>query len=131
MHRNYLDPRFCPVTWYLLYLKLTGLTSGPVFGKITGSEHEASTLHIMRVFMNKPTCTNNSPRRSAAQWAGRCGDGGTGTRNNGRWASMELMMTYVTQGSVQREEFEGNDPIFETWVWKPVTTQNIKHIDSF
>ena len=130
IHRNYLDTRFCPMSWYLLFLNLTGLTTGPIFGDISASQHETSTLHTMRVFTNKPSCTKNYVRRSAAQWAGRSGDDGIGTRNNGRWASMHVMMRYVTQGCEQKEEFERNDPLFETWVWKPVTVKNAMCNDS-
>ena len=95
-----------------------GACCGPVLW-----QHEASTLHIMRVFMNKPSCTKNSVRRSTAQWADRSGGGGIGTRNNGRWASMHVMMRYLTQGSEKKEEFKGNDLFFETWVWKSATVK--------
>ena len=33
LHTNRLDPRFCPVTYLLLYLKVTGYKKGPIFKK--------------------------------------------------------------------------------------------------
>ena len=69
--------------------------------------------------------TNAGIRRAAAQWAGRCGckliiD----LANNGRWKSHEIIAVYMGAGAKRRAEMQwahGVDPIFKTWVWKPVT----------
>ena len=73
--------------------------------------------------------TNQGIRRTAAQWAGRCGckmilD----LANNGRWKSLDTIAVYMGQGAKTRQEAEfqhGSDPIFRTWVWKPVTMAGI------
>ena len=73
--------------------------------------------------------TNQGIRRSAAQWAGRCGcqlilD----LANNGRWKTLDTIAVYMGQGAKKRKEAEfahGTDPIFRTWVWKPVTVAGI------
>ena len=31
IHRNYLDSRFCPVTWLLMYWHYSHVTAGPIF----------------------------------------------------------------------------------------------------
>ena len=36
-------------------------------------------------------CTNQSIRRSAAQWAGRCGSHIVHPRNTGRWKSLDML----------------------------------------
>ena len=44
--------------------------------------------------------------------------------NNGRWKTLEEMAKYMAQGATTRKRHEqdsGTDPIFSTWVWKPVT----------
>ena len=36
LHRNTLDPRFCVVTWLLLYLSVSGIKSGALFQTVNG-----------------------------------------------------------------------------------------------
>ena len=72
-------------------------------------------------------CTPHSIRRSAAQWAGRCGADINDVRNCGRWKTMEMVIRYMAQGALQREQYQndedgdGQDPIFRMFVFKPVT----------
>jgi hypothetical protein len=151
VHRNYLDVRFCPVTWLLTWLSLSGITSGPIFqrlgaeGKPTGKAQNETIWQNMtqKIFIaaglylpgNKKEkrkgagCTNHSIRRSAAQWAGRCGAGEQDCANNGRWKTWECMAKYLAAGSTKRRvnqhDRNGEDPIFKVWVWKPVVVGNV------
>lgn len=88
-HRNYVDQRFCPVYFILLWLSYTGLTTGPLFQKkknqkFTGQvlSEDAFTSISRRVFTavglytpgnsekkTKPSgCTTHAWRRLACQW---------------------------------------------------------------
>ena len=73
--------------------------------------------------------TNQGIRRSAAQWAGRSGCTQIlDLANNGRWKTLETISTYMGQGAKKRKACEaehGADPIFKTWVWKPVAVAGI------
>ena len=81
---------------------------------------------IMHPDDNRPLqCTNQSIRRSAAQWAGRCGAHLVHPRNTGRWKSIEMLAKYMGHGVDWRAKLEsggGTDPIFSVWVYKPSTT---------
>ena len=35
--RNYVDQRFCPVLWLIIWLHLSGIKKGPIFCRIDGS----------------------------------------------------------------------------------------------
>lgn len=141
IHRNYLDPTYCPVTALLIYLKYSGVTSGPLFQRKVkgawlpindviwcGMTNHWFTAAKMRGPDAKEQFTNHSIRRTAAQWAGRCGAREMDVRNAGRWRSMAILAKYMAQGAVQREEYEDDedgpreDPIFTMWVFKKVTS---------
>ena len=81
---------------------------------------------IMHREENRPMqCTNQSIRRSAAQWAGRCGANIIDVKNTGRWASMSMLAKYIGHGVDWRarlEEGGATDPICATWVYKRSTT---------
>jgi len=159
IHRNYLDETYCPVTWTLIYLSYAGLESGPLFqrlvkGKgclpVTDTIWCGMTNHWfakagIRVQggggsegnprMPASGATNHSIRRSAAQWAGRCGAREMDVRNAGRWRSMAILAKYMAQGAVQREEYEDDeegpreDPIFSMFVFKKVTSASDGGLD--
>lgn len=138
IHRNYTrDTRFCPVYWTLLYLQYSGHTTGPIFknegaegGRVKATQWIRMTAHMFyhanQRFGFKQGCTNHSIRRSAAQWAGRCGAREVDVKNAGRWLSMEVMARYMAQGAQMRDDYEddgrGEDPIFSVWCFKKVTS---------
>ena len=69
-------------------------------------------------------CTNQSIRRSAAQWAGRCDAQMRDAKNTGRWRSVDMLLKYMGHGQFQRASMEsggGRDPIFVFWVYQPST----------
>ena len=82
--------------------------------------------HNKKILLRGPHgVTNQGIRRTAAQWAGRSGcKDSIDVQNNGRWKSVNQIIQYVAQGAKKRlsvEQENGQDPIFRTWVWKPVT----------
>ena len=150
LHRNYLDSRFCPVTWLLMWLHHSGIKEGPLFQQIiTGGRPNGHALAestwrkaTIKMFaaaglykyahVDEDTghrvpaqgVTNHGIRRAACQWAGRCGGSEVDVMNNGRWKTVAEMIKYMAQGATTRNRHEldmGTDPIFKTWVWKPVT----------
>ena len=148
LHRNYLDSRFCPVTWLLTWLHFSGIEKGPLFQSSVGGNLTGETMSIIQwtgattklftaaglyfpahtnaegVKIDACGVTNHGIRRSATQWAGRCGGRQLDVMNNGRWRTLEEMAKYMAQGATRRRQHEqdsGVDPIFSTWVWKPVT----------
>ena len=137
IHRNYVDQRFCPVFWLLLYLKYAGHTDGPVFrgdrgGNISADMWRAVTNHLFwHAYVNhgfQKGCTNHSIRRSSAQWAARCGATEMEIRNAGRWRCMEVLARYLAQGYQQRSEFNQEaeeDPIIRVWLFHRVTVANV------
>ena len=151
LHRNYLDSRFCPVTWLLTWLHYSGITSGPLFQKLAGRDAKPTGENMTEATWTGATTklftaaglytpgytdpdtghkvpakgvTNHGIRRSACQWAGRCHAREIDTANNGRWKTYTEMAKYMAQGAKTRmvhENDSGTDPIFSMWVWKPVT----------
>ena len=63
VHRNYMDPRFCPVLWLLKWLSFSKISSGPIFqrwesGQYTGEalkEDQWTTLTARLFFMVYPS----------------------------------------------------------------------------
>jgi hypothetical protein len=67
-------------------------------------------------------CTSHSVRRSAAQWAGRCGSDISVIRNVGRWECLSELLKYVAEGnerSLIMTRDHDADPIFDFWPFFP------------
>ncbi|KAL1528704.1 hypothetical protein AB1Y20_010038 [Prymnesium parvum] len=80
----------------------------------------------------KTGCTNHSIRRSAAQWAGRCGARELDVRNNGRWKTMALLALYMGQGPIAMAkalEEHDFDPIEKIWWYQAATIAGINGLD--
>ena len=165
IRRNYLDATYCPVLWTLIYLKYSGHETGALFqmpgGRRKGERvtdtcwcgmtnhwfekvgirvggHAASRDPDTDEYISARGArgaTNHSIRRSAAQWAGRCGAREMDVRNAGRWRSMQILAKYLGQGAMEREAYEDDeegpcqDPIFRMWVFKRVTAASDAGLD--
>lgn len=155
--RNYIDPRFCPVLWLMTYLSYFTIATGAIFQqdtpdpetgnptptgenmvptvweKMTDAIFKAAGMYDPTKPAGERGCTNHSIRRSAAQWAGRCGAGELAVRNNGRWKTLEMLMLYIAQGrtsnSHAKEANEGGDPIEKIWVFKEVHVESFNGLD--
>jgi CubicO group peptidase (beta-lactamase class C family) len=69
-------------------------------------------------------CTSHSVRRSAAQWAGRCGADLSVVRNVGRWECLSELLKYTAEGNERNIIMMRDhtvDPIFEFWPFFPKT----------
>jgi hypothetical protein len=127
---NVLDFRFCPVHWLLKSLSLRKECwkngNDPILPKMTSTTYQGN----LKKMFGKHTCySSHSVRRSAAQWAGRCGLGELTIRDIGRWCSLDTMGRYVAEGKRMKAEMEvdhgGIDPIVNFWVMNADT-----HVDS-
>tara|TARA_B100000780_G_scaffold250519_1_gene196708 strand:- start:750 stop:1193 length:444 start_codon:yes stop_codon:yes gene_type:complete len=145
------------VTWLLIYLQYHQHTEGKLFQDQKGRPVKEQTWVGMTnhwfvaaglrkkgvpadeeegIPAQQPTgCSNHSIRRSAAQWAGRCGARELDVRCAGRWRTMQILAKYMAQGAVTREAYEDDedgpqeDPIFKMWVFKRVTSAATGGVD--
>ena len=142
IHRNYCDPRFCPVLWLIILLFYQGMTEGPIFQSETGegfapAQWQTALKHLFTAAsLYTPAsngqrghgCTSHSIRRSAAQWASRCGGRDSDVRNTGRWKGLKHLLRYLAQGAMTREDYEDDeveDPIFSMWVYKRTCSSRV------
>jgi hypothetical protein len=74
---------------------------------------------------NPLECSSHSIRRSAAQWAARCGVDILKIRDIGRWTSFDHMALYVAEGNRESKrilkKYGGIDPIYKVWVFNEDT----------
>ena len=130
--RNYVDSRFCPVFWLMLWLNYgEPAADGGIWSGVTEDKYRKHILKILEKTGVKDTKKKklraHSLRVVGAQWAGRCGDKGMGAKQAGRWADMNMVAHYIAKGAKTAGEFANapeKDPIFKMWRWKPVTTGN-------
>lgn len=133
LHRNYVDPRFCPVLFLMLWLAYGEPgADGGIWGDVTEAKYQTSMMKILAFIKTEDTADTasvnlrpHSIRAVGAQWAGRCGDTGLGAKNAGRWISVEMVAKYCGEGAEYASEFADapdQDPIWSMWPWKPVTT---------
>jgi hypothetical protein len=125
---NFLDFRFCPVHWLMKSLSIRKelKKSDPILPPMTSTTYQRNLKILFSCNEydadgdGKYTCySSHSLRRSAAQWAGRCGLGELDIRDIGRWCSLDHVGRYVAEGQRLRAEMEFNhgiDPIVNFWV---------------
>ena len=69
--------------------------------------------------------TSHSHRKAGAEWAARCGASLNDIRNTGRWKDTTTVMWYLAEGTKygdqQTRDFQGEDPIFKFWVYRPTS----------
>ena len=58
-HRNYLDPRFCAVTWLLMWKRMSGLNEGKLWGDVKAANWKSKLLTILRKFMGITKATTH------------------------------------------------------------------------
>lgn len=131
-HRNYLDGRFCPVFWLMMWLDHSKIKSGPIFQLRDKGEFKGNIMNpdvwvgmTNRLFADtglydpkgaeefddddgvighSKGCTNHAIRKTACQWAGRCDANPLDVKNAGRWKSYEQMSEYHSQGAAKRRK---------------------------
>jgi hypothetical protein len=123
LRRNYLDQRVCPVFWLLCYLRYDGRTTGPIFVR----KSQTFCKMVKRLFRMSglPRCSSHSFRRTAFQWAARCGGELMAIKLLARHTyNSNCFVVYMQEGykiTYDFDEDEEQDPIFTFWVWEPAT----------
>ena len=130
--RNLVEPMFCPVLALMRWLNILsswGIKDGKIFiddeckssreyreslrNWFKKCEVEGSKLHL---------CTSHSVRRTAAQWAARCGYDINRIMDIGRWRDVRVARFYVGVGTRDHDnalsEHDGVDPIFSICMMK-------------
>lgn len=139
MRRNRIDPAYCPV-WHLLHwLRVSGITYGPMFPAMTknhkalleGCWQNASDANIQMKALFKyvggpgsvlAECSSHSLRKAAASWASRSGKSEQDIKRIGLWSSSSnIFDRYLHEGRAFAEEsvtrsIIGFDPVYEFWV---------------
>jgi hypothetical protein len=125
IYHNPKDLRFCPVHWLFTSWSLRQDEDRHAPGAALLPSIESNTYMVhLRILCDKAgqdceILSSHSVRRSAAQWAGRCGADLVTVRNIGRWMSLLNLARYVSDGvQLHRQmesDYEGEDPIFEFW----------------
>lgn len=80
-------------------------------------------LNTIFLIAGFPTATPHSIRRSAAQWASRCGAESYQIQNAGRWSKESTSWrTYVSAGHLEINRYFGRvDPIRALWVFHAIS----------
>ena len=135
--RNLNDARFCPVfnlARWLAILAENGVEQGPLF-PLTNEGRVSDPLEMMtpgqwgawiqKVFDRAggvlKMCTSHSIRRSAAQWACRCGAKLDEVMRGGLWETVQQLMTYLNEGRmVNQDRIDecGYDDVENFWKWE-------------
>ena len=119
IYANHIDLRFCPLHWLLVHWEIEDLKSGPfVIHKL----EDQYRLDLKNLFT---ACgfdySSHSVRRSAAQWARRCGADLVNIRNVGRWVSFKSLLFYIAEAEKQaRIAMRNNnniDPVIYYWIF--------------
>jgi hypothetical protein len=148
IHRNWLNPEFCPVLAMELWLKTLhdmGIHDGPIFpaltpwgDKVLRDEDGVANqrLHVdtwsswIRSAFKRcggalADCTSHSIRRSVVMWAARCGANMNAVFAAGRWVEMsQRFNSYFGDGRIVSHQMlssKAEDPIKRFWMWKPIT----------
>jgi hypothetical protein len=122
IYANPFDLRFCPVHWLLNSWDVMS-ESNSVNDLILPRLSAVTYQKQLTVLFDKlgVDCSSHSLRRSAAQWAGRCGASDNAVRDVGRWASWEACALYTAEGSRRCKRLisdRGVDPIRTFWFFK-------------
>jgi len=98
---NPKDTRFCPVHWLMEHWSLRkakhAAADMPILSPLqarTWQQRVAKIFAVVGLY-----CTSHSLRRTAAQWAARCGAPMYIVKNVGRWATIKCMLGYIAEGA--------------------------------
>jgi hypothetical protein len=121
--RLYHNPKslcFCPVHWVLTHWSMRddlGNDGAAIFEKMSADTYQKNVVLLFNA-AGFQGCSSHSVRRSAAQWAGRCGANVNTIKNIGRWLCLMHCQKYTAEGVqlhdlLMRDTRGGADPIFE------------------
>jgi hypothetical protein len=130
IYANKIDARFCPVHWLMYCWSRNNLrkdNGAQIIPKKCSEKNYQE--HIKHLFGKIPRaqgssefiCSSHSVRRSAAQFASRCGVDIMKIRDIGRWVAFKNMAVYVAEGQKNRKQIlkdnNGCDPIYKIWIF--------------
>ena len=119
IYANHIDLRFCPLHWLFVHWELEDLKSGPLVIHRLEDQYRTDLKNLFTA------CgfdySSHSVRRSAAQWARRCGADLVNIRNVGRWVSFRSLLFYIAEAEKQaRTAMRNNnniDPVIYYWIF--------------
>jgi hypothetical protein len=125
--RLYHNPKslnFCPVHWLYTHWVLRkpadrDIEGAPIFTPMDSRTYQKALRQLFKgAGVECEACSSHSVRRSAAQWAGRCGANIVTIKNVGRWETLLNLLRYVSDGvqvhtMAMQDSTSGVDPIFE------------------
>jgi hypothetical protein len=130
IYANKINAKYCPVHWLMYCWSRNSLRKQPGAQIIPKRCSEKTyQKHIKELFQKIPkspgaspiVCSSHSVRRSAAQFASRCGVDCMRIRDIGRWVSFANMAIYVAEGQNAskriRRDNGGIDPIYKIWIF--------------
>lgn len=130
LHRNYVNPKYCPVTWLLLHLKTQGTLTGPMFA---GKDGAAISSAVWKAMLSRwftlaglKDKKSHSVRAGAIQSAARCGARLWEILAMSRASCVQRSIVYFQEGAALSEAAKravhggrSYDPIYGITVWKP------------
>ena len=128
IYANHVDTRFCPIHWLIHHWDIENLVSGP----IVQARNEDQYRNDLKSLFNSVgfDYTSHSVRRSAAQWARRCGADLVVIRNVGRWVSYTSLLYYIAEAeqaaraAMRKNNNSGIDPVIYYWIFDTDTMIN-------
>jgi hypothetical protein len=122
---NTKDLRHCPVHWLFKHWSIRKengdpLESGPILDHVSSANN---MLDLKELFLaaGLADCSSHSIRRSASQWARRCGADIVVIRNIGRWVAYSNLFLYIAEAEKisrdKRRRNNGRDPAWDFWMF--------------
>jgi hypothetical protein len=125
LYANAKDLRHCPVHWLFKHWSLRKengdkLESGPILDHVSSANNMTDLKKLFRA-AGLGDCSSHSIRRSASQWARRCGADIVVIRNIGRWVSYSNLFLYIAEAEKisrdKRRRNNGRDPVWDFWMF--------------
>jgi hypothetical protein len=124
--RLYSNPKcnlYCPVHWLLEHWKLCfghKEMQGPLLKKLSEDQFRKQLSNVFER-AGIGDCSGHSLRRTAAQWARRCGADLYVIKNVGRWSSLDNLELYLRDtDEIARDRMRNNggrDPLLDFWLF--------------
>ena len=94
--------------------------TGPIIQSVTSTNFMKDLKQLFMAAGLTP-CSSHSIRRSAAQWARRCGADLSVIRNIGRWVEYSNLLLYIAEAEKisreKRRNNNGRDPLWDFWMF--------------
>jgi hypothetical protein len=125
LYANTKDLRYCPVHWLFKHWSLRKengdiLESGPILDHVSSAKNMTDLKKLFRA-AGLGDCSSHSIRRSASQWARRCGADIVVIRNMGRWVGYANLFAYIAEAEKisrhKRRCNNGRDPVWDFWMF--------------